>query len=272
MTIETVPAATSSSLDAHRLPTYELHALSGLSDGEVALLDPRAGRLLHVAISIGAGTAACMATCGVLVPRSAYASMAFVVSIVCAFIAVAREATTPFFVLATVALGALAAWLYAAKDAPLGTLVTIFVVVAAASYAVARLVRAHRRQERGLETVARLYAAAKEIEDLVSALGVEDQLLAAQGSRGDDVRRAHVLASLGKARESVVRALKTERVMRANRAFLHRLAGTRPEFAASDVTRVEGEADDYVRIVQQTADLASNIQAAHDELRRDDRA
>lgn len=264
-----------SDLESLRLPEHFVRDLSGLSYEDVELLDAHAGRWLHALISLAVGVTAGMATCGVLVPKSAYLSATFVTLLICSIAAGAAEAAAVVVLFGLAALAIFAVLLYVVVTAKGGALplsAAVFVLAGAASYALARAVRARRRRKRGLDVLGRLHANASQFNKLLTSLDVKDRLLAAQGARVETAARANVIASLTTARENLVRTLKVERILRENRALLEDVGGAGVELVPLETVRVNGEADEYARVVQQTAELAVGVQAAFDELQRQDSA
>ncbi|MFN7956665.1 MAG: hypothetical protein U0610_33485, partial [bacterium] len=265
------PSQVTSDLESLRLPEHFVRELSAVSYDDVELLDARGGRSLHAIISLAIGLAAGMATCGVLVPKAGYLSAALVTLLICSVIAAAAEAVGVVLLFGLAALAIFAVLLHVVVTAHGGALSlsgAVFVFAGAVSYRIARAVRARRRRKRGLDVLARLHTNASQFNKLLTSLDVKDRLLAAQGACVDTAARANVVASLTTARENVVRTLKVERILRENRALLDDVGGASVELVPLETVRVHSEADEYARVVQQTAELAVGVQAAFDELQR----
>lgn len=259
------PALPTPGFGSMELSERFLWTVSGLSDVDLRLLDAHGGRWAHGGIAAAVGVTAVVATWGVLVPKSLYASGAFLALATCAVVFAGAEIAALALLLALAALGALAVLFHILLSAKPGTALpaaVAFVLASAPFYATARAVRARRRRTLGLDVLARLRASAFDFNKLVRSLEVKDRLVAAQAAPADTTARTRVIADLTTARANLVRTLEVERILRENRSLLEEVGDASVDFAPLEAARLHGEANDYARVIQQTAELAVDVEAA----------
>jgi hypothetical protein len=120
-----------------------------------------------------------------------------------------------------------------------------------------------KRQKKILEEV-------DKYNTVVKAIEINQQLVAAGNQDLNLANKEKVIATLATTRENIIRALKTERILSKNRAFIERnkelLVGN---LIALEALQVTEEASEYTKMLDNVLQIAQSVQVEMKQLEED---
>ncbi|MDJ0736873.1 MAG: hypothetical protein QNJ47_22870 [Nostocaceae cyanobacterium] len=115
-----------------------------------------------------------------------------------------------------------------------------------------------------------LFDEINQYHQVLKAVDINDQLLAAGNSPISVSEREKVIQALETTRNNLICALKTERILRKNRAFIARhreLLGS--NLTALQALEIKQEAGEYTRLINQALEVAQEVQIEMKKLEGD---
>jgi len=108
-------------------------------------------------------------------------------------------------------------------------------------------------------TVINLYQEIQKFNNIIKAIDINDQLVAAGNVSANLRNRAKTLEALALARKDFVRALKTERILRENRGFIANSSMFDTNLGAIESLSVGDEAGEWNVIINQVVQVALEV-------------
>ncbi len=120
-----------------------------------------------------------------------------------------------------------------------------------------------------LQTLAGLLDEVEKYQEVIKALDIIDRLTAAGNLQANLINRADAIEALQITRESLVCALRTERIMRENKDFIDRryelFANIESNLAALMAVNVSDRATEYGRLLNEALEIGMSV---HKEVRK----
>lgn len=117
-----------------------------------------------------------------------------------------------------------------------------------------------------LTSVIKLLEEVQKYQEVIQAINVLDQLVAAGNLQGTVINRQEAVKALKITRESLVCALKTERVFRENEAFIHQryqlFANLEQHLTALMAFDVTNQANEYGQLLNEALEIGMSVHQA----------